>query len=147
LLGRLFPLYDQASDEHYNVISAFIKSMRGSDPDAAVYYLVRMLEAGEDPLFIARRMIIFASEDIGNAEPRALTLAVSALQAVEAVGLPEAAINLSHVVTYLASCPKSNRSYKALLAAQKVVRESGALPPPIHLQTPETQRWKEEKSD
>lgn len=147
LLGRLFPLYDQAGDEHYNVISAFIKSLRGSDPDAAVYYLVRMLEAGEDPLFIARRMIIFASEDIGNAEPRALTLAVSALQAVEAVGLPEAAINLSHVVTYLASCPKSNRSYKALLAAQKVVRESGALPPPIHLQTPETQRWKEEKSD
>ncbi len=148
VLGKVLPLYDQAGDEHYNVISAFIKSLRGSDADASVYYLARMLKGGEDPLFIARRLIIFASEDVGNADRAALPLATAGLQAVEAVGLPEAAINLAHVTTYLASCPKSNRSYMALLQAQAEVEKTGALPLPLHLQTPESQRWKvgEEKS-
>ncbi|RME40695.1 MAG: replication-associated recombination protein A, partial [Deltaproteobacteria bacterium] len=104
-------LYDKGGEEHYNVISAFIKSMRGSDPDAALYWLARMLEAGEDPLFIARRMVIFASEDVGNADPRALQIALAVQQAVHFVGLPEARINLAQGVTYLASAPKSNASY------------------------------------
>jgi putative ATPase len=113
--------YDKAGDEHYNVISAFIKSMRGSDPDAALYWMMRMLEAGEEPLFIARRMVIFASEDIGNADPHALQVAVAAKDAVHFVGLPEGKIPLAQAVTYLASAPKSNASYKAMLAAAKDV--------------------------
>jgi len=130
--------YDRQGDEHYNVISAFIKSMRGSDPDAAVYWLMRMLEAGEDPLFVARRMIIFAAEDIGNADPRALSLAVAAKDAFHFVGLPEGRIPLAQVAVYLASAPKSNASYKAMLAAADDVRQHGALPVPVHLRNPVT---------
>ena len=131
-------LYDKSGEEHYNVISAFIKSLRGSDPDAALYWLMRMIEEGEDPLFIARRMIIFASEDIGNADPRALQVAVAAKDAVHFVGLPEGRIPLSQAVTYLATAPKSNASYKAMLAAAKDVEEKGALPVPFHLRNAPT---------
>lgn len=125
LFGRKFISYDKKSDQHYDCISAFIKSMRGSDPDAALYYAARMLEGGEDPVFIARRMIIFASEDVGNAEPRALPLAISVLQAVEAIGMPEARINLSQGITFLACCPKSNASYNAINAAIEFVKSTG----------------------
>jgi putative ATPase len=131
-------LYDKAGEEHYNVISAFIKSMRGSDPDAAVYWLMRMLEAGEDPLFIARRMIIFAAEDVGNADPQALQVAVAAKDAFHFVGLPEGRIPLAQAVTYLASAPKSNASYKAMLAAAEDVDEKGTLPVPLHLRNAPT---------
>ena len=116
--------YDQTGEEHYNTISAFIKSVRGSDPDASVYYLARMLEAGEDIKFIARRLIILASEDIGNAEPYALTLATSCFTAVNYVGLPEAALVLAQTTTYLASCPKSNAAYKAISKATKDVKSN-----------------------
>lgn len=138
LLGEKRLRYDKSADEHYDTISAFIKSVRGSDPDAAVYYLARMLEGGEDPKFIARRLIILASEDIGNADPRALSLAVAGFDAVERIGLPEAAITLSHVTCYLASCPKSNRTYQALLKAQKTVSETGNLPIPKSLRSAQT---------
>ena len=131
-------LYDQAGDEHYNVVSAFIKSMRGSDVDASLYWLARMLEAGEDPIFIARRMVVFASEDIGLADAQALPLAVAAKDAVSFVGLPEARINLQHVVAYLALAPKSNAAYMAGEAAIAEVRASGALPVPIHLRNAPT---------
>jgi len=131
-------LYDKSGEEHYNVISAFIKSLRGSDPDAALYWLMRMLEAGEDPLFIVRRMIVFASEDIGNADPRALQVAVAAKDAVHFVGLPEGKIPLSQAVTYLATAPKSNASYKAMLEAVKDVEGKGALPVPMHLRNAPT---------
>lgn len=130
--------YDRAGDAHYDTISAFIKSIRGSDPDAGIYYLVRMLEAGEDPVFIARRLVILASEDVGNADPRALQVATSGAQAVELIGLPEAAINLAQVVTYLACAPKSNRSYMALNAAKAEVKKSGALPIPLELRSSKT---------
>jgi putative ATPase len=130
--------YDKAGEEHYNVISAFIKSMRGSDPDAALYWLMRMLEAGEDPLFIARRMIILAAEDIGNADPQALQVAVAAKDALHFVGLPEGRIPLAQAVAYLATAPKSNASYKAMLAAAKDVEEKGALPVPLHLRNAPT---------
>jgi putative ATPase len=130
--------YDKAGEEHYNVISAFIKSMRGSDPDAALYWMVRMIEAGEDPLFIARRMVIFAAEDIGNADPQALQVAVAAKDAVHFVGLPEGRIPLAQAVTYLASAPKSNASYKAMLAATEDVQERGAVPVPLHLRNAPT---------
>jgi len=130
--------YDKAGEEHYNVISAFIKSLRGSDPDAALYWLMRMIEAGEDPLFIARRMIIFASEDIGNADPQALQVAVAAKDAVHFVGLPEGRIPLAQATTYLATAPKSNASYKAMLAAAKDVEDKGALPVPLHLRNAPT---------
>jgi len=136
-------LYDRVGEEHYNTISAFIKSMRGSDPDAALYYLARMLEAGEDPLFIARRMVIFASEDIGNADPKALPLAVSVFEACERIGLPECQINLAHGVTYLASAPKSNASYSALLKAQKDVKETLNEPIPLHIRNAPTPLMKE----
>jgi putative ATPase len=132
-------LYDKAGEEHYNVISAFIKSLRGSDPDAALYWLMRMLEAGEDPLFIARRMIILASEDIGNADPQALQVAVAAKDALHFIGLPEGRIPLAQAATYLATAPKSNASYKAMLAAAKDVEEKGALPVPLHLRNAPTQ--------
>ena len=132
-------LYDKAGDEHYNVISAFIKSLRGSDPDAALYWMMRMLEAGEDPLFITRRMIIFAAEDIGNADPHALQVAVAAKDAVHFVGLPEGRIPLAQAATYLATAPKSNASYKAMLAASKDVQEKGALPVPLHLRNAPTE--------
>jgi putative ATPase len=126
-------VYDKTGDRHYDFTSAFIKSMRGSDPDAAVYYLAAMLEAGEDARFIARRMIVLASEDIGNADPRALLVAVAAAQAVEHVGLPEARLNLSQAAIYLARAPKSNASYVAINRASADVRERGAIPPPKSL--------------
>ena len=134
--------YDKGGDEHYNVISAFIKSLRGSDPDAAIYWLARMLEAGEDPLFIVRRMVIFASEDIGNADPRALQLALAAQQAVHFVGMPEARIGLAQAVTYLATAPKSNASYVAIGKALTEVRKSGALSVPKHLRNAPTSLMK-----
>ena len=130
--------YDKSGEEHYNVISAFIKSLRGSDPDAALYWLMRMIEAGEDPLFLARRMVIFASEDIGNADPQALQVAVAAKDAFHFIGLPEGKIPLAQAVTYLATAPKSNASYKAMLAAAKDVEERGALPVPLHLRNAPT---------
>jgi putative ATPase len=130
--------YDRAGDEHYNVISAFIKSMRGSDPDAALYWMTRMIEAGEDPLFIARRMVIFASEDVGNADPRALQVAIAVKEAVDFVGLPEGVIPLAQGVTYLATAPKSNASYRAMAAAREDAREFGALPVPLHLRNAPT---------
>jgi putative ATPase len=136
--------YDKKAEEHYNVISAFIKSMRGSDPDAAIYYLARMIEAGEDPKFIARRMVVFASEDVGNAEPAALGIANAAFTAVEKVGLPEARINLAQAVTFLASAPKSNASYKAIDAALAEVRKSGSLEVPLHIRNAPTQLMKDE---
>jgi putative ATPase len=123
-------VYDKNADAHYDFTSAFIKSMRGSDPDAAVYYLAAMLEGGEDARFIARRMIVLASEDIGNADPRALLVAVAAAQAVEHVGLPEARLNLSQAAIYLARAPKSNASYMALNKAADDVREHGHMKPP-----------------
>jgi putative ATPase len=123
-------LYDKGGDAHYDFISAFIKSMRGSDPDAAVYYLAAMLEGGEDARYIARRMIVLASEDVGNADPRALLVAVAAAQAVEHVGLPEARLNLAQAAIYLARAPKSNASYLALKAATADVRERGNVRPP-----------------
>jgi putative ATPase len=135
-------LYDKGGEEHYNVISAFIKSLRGSDPDAAVYWLMRMLEAGEDPLFIVRRMVIFAAEDIGNADPQALSLAVAAKEAVHFVGLPEARIPLAQAATYLATAPKSNASYKAMTAALEDVKKHGPLPVPLHLRNAPTKLMK-----
>src|SRR5215217_7907424 len=123
-------LYDKGGDQHYDFISAFIKSMRGSDPDATVYYLAAMLEGGEDARYVARRMIVLASEDIGNADPRALLVAVAAAHAVEHVGLPEARLNLSQAAIYLARAPKSNASYVALKEATRDVRERGNLRPP-----------------
>ena len=123
-------LYDKGGDHHYDVTSAFIKSMRGSDADAAIYYLAVMIAGGEDPKFVARRMIVFASEDIGNADPQALQVAVAAARAVEFVGLPECRINLSQAVAYLARAPKSNASYRAIDKALAEVRERGTLRPP-----------------
>jgi putative ATPase len=129
--SRKRPLvYDKGGDAHYDFVSAFIKSMRGSDPDASVYYLAAMLEGGEDARFIARRMIVLASEDIGNADPRALLVAVAAAQAVEHVGLPEARLNLAQAAIYLARAPKSNASYVALKEAAADVREHGHVRPP-----------------
>ena len=125
--------YDKSGDSHYDNISAFIKSMRGSDPDAAVYYLAKMLYAGEDVTFIARRIMICASEDVGNADPNALTVAVSAAQAVERLGMPEARIVLAQAVTYVASAPKSNAAYLAVDKALSVVRESRTAPVPTYL--------------
>ena len=126
--------YDKDGDNHYDTISAFIKSMRGTDPDAAVYYLARMLYAGEDIKFIARRIMICASEDVGNADPQALVVAVAAAQAVERIGLPEAQIILSQAVTYVASAPKSNAACVAVFEAQDAVRNQKTMPIPVHLQ-------------
>lgn len=136
-------LYDKGAEEHYNVISAFIKSLRGSSPDGALYWLARMLEAGEDPLFIARRMVIFASEDIGNADPRGLQIALAVQQAVHFIGLPEARINLAQGVTYLATAPKSNASYLGINQALAEVRKTGALPVPLHIRNAPTKLMKE----
>ncbi len=130
--------YDKGGEEHYNVISAFIKSLRGSDPDAAVYWLMRMLEAGEDPLFVARRMVIFAAEDVGNAEPQALQVAVAVKDAVHFVGLPEGRIPLAQAATFLATCPKSNAAFKAMVAAAEDARSRGPLPVPLHLRNAPT---------
>ncbi|MEZ4287614.1 MAG: replication-associated recombination protein A [Polyangiales bacterium] len=136
-------LYDKSGEEHYNVISAFIKSMRGSDPDAALYYMMRMLEAGEDPLFVLRRMIIFASEDIGNADPRALQIAVAADQAYQRLGMPEGMYPIAQCCTYLASTVKSNAVNKAWHAAQHDAREHGALKVPMKLRNAPTKAMKE----
>jgi putative ATPase len=135
-------LYDKSGEEHYNVISAFIKSMRGSDPDAAVYWMMRMLEAGEDPLFVLRRMLIFASEDVGNADPRALEVAVSADAAFRRLGMPEGIFPIAQCCTYLASAPKSNASYKAWTMARADVREFGALPVPLKHRNAPTEAMK-----
>jgi putative ATPase len=133
--------YDKKGEEHYNVISAFIKSMRDSDSDGALYWLARMVESGENPRFIARRMVVFASEDIGNANPEALRMAISVAQAVEYVGMPEAQINLAHGVTYLACSPKSNASYQALLSAIKDAKK-GSFGVPLHLRNAVTNLMK-----
>ncbi|WP_309894876.1 replication-associated recombination protein A [Archangium sp.] len=135
-------LYDKAGEEHYNVVSAFIKSMRGSDVDAALYWMTRMLEAGEDPVFIFRRMVIFASEDIGNADPRALGVAVDALRAFELMGLPEGTLPLTQAVTYLALAPKSNAVLTAYAAARAAVTEGGSQPVPMHLRNAPTKMMK-----
>jgi putative ATPase len=143
-LETRLPDYDKAGDQHYDVISAFIKSLRGSDPHAAVYWLARMLEAGEDPRFIARRMLIFASEDVGNADPQALAVALAAAEAFDRVGLPEGRLILAQAATYLASAPKSNASYRAIDAATEAVREHGALPVPLHLRNAPTELLRRE---
>jgi putative ATPase len=135
-------IYDKNGEEHYNLISAFIKSVRGSDPDAAIYWLARMLEAGEDPLFIARRLIILASEDIGNASPNALVLAESTFSAVEKIGMPEARIILAQCTNYLASSPKSNASYLAIDKAMEEIRNNPQYPVPVHLRNAPTDLMK-----
>lgn len=137
-------LYDKNGEQHYDIISAFIKSMRGTDPNAAVYWLARMLEGGEDPKFIARRMTILASEDIGNANPNALVLAAACLQSVQQIGMPEARILLSQTAVYLANSPKSNASYRAIEDALKIVRDTGNLPVPMHLRNAPTALMKRE---
>lgn len=135
-------IYDKKGDQHYDIISAFIKSIRGSDPNAAVYYLARMIEGGEDVKFIARRLVILASEDIGNANPTALIMATNCFQAVSVIGYPESRIILSQCVTYLASSPKSNASYMAINSAQKVVRETGDLQVPMAIRNAPTKLMK-----
>ena len=137
-------IYDKDGDYHYDVISAFIKSIRGSDPDASVYWLAVMLEGGEKPEFIARRLIILASEDIGNAEPYALQLSTAAFDAVHKVGMPESQIILSQITTYLAAAPKSNSAYQAINAARKLIKEKGVAPVPLHLRNAVTKLMKEE---
>lgn len=136
--------YDKKGEEHYNTISAFIKSMRASQPDAALYYLARMVESGEDPKFIARRMVVFASEDVGMAQPTALVVANEVFRAVETIGYPECAINLAHGVVYLATAKKDRRAYDGLRAAQKDVKEKGNLPIPMMLRNAPTKLMKEE---
>jgi putative ATPase len=143
IIGSVPLYFSKDRDEHYDTISAFIKSIRGSDPGAGLYYLARMLDGGEDPVFIARRLVILASEDVSNADPKALPLAVAGMQAVQMIGLPEAAINLAQVVTYLASAPKSNRSYIGLKRAQKEVKESKSLPIPKSVRNAPTKMMKE----
>jgi putative ATPase len=140
--GRKLPRYDKSGEAHYDTISAFIKSMRGSDPDAAVYYLARQLEGGEDPLFLCRRMIIFAAEDIGNADPMALVVATQAFQAVHAVGLPEGRIPMAMAATYLASASKSKAAYYAIEDARAEVERTGALEVPMHLRNAPTKLMK-----
>ena len=125
--------YDKLGDDHYQTVSAFIKSMRGSDPDAAVFYLAKMLAAGEDPRFIARRVVILASEDIGNADPQALLVASAAFTTVERIGMPEAGLTLAQAVTYCATAPKSNRSAEALWRAQAKIEEGANTEVPLHL--------------
>jgi putative ATPase len=135
--------YDKGANEHYDTISAFIKSLRGSDPDASLYWLARMIEAGENPRFIARRIVILASEDIGNADPQALLVATAAAQAIEYVGLPEAQLNLAQAVTYLATAPKSNASYLAINKALADVKEKRTEPVPLHLRNASTNLMKQ----
>ncbi len=140
--GRRLLLHDRDREEHYNVVSALIKSLRASDPDAALYYAARMLDAGEDPLFVARRLVIFASEDVGNADPQALGIATSAYLAVERIGMPEGRIPLGQAVTFLACAPKSNASYLGINRAIDAVREHGSLPIPLHLRNAPTSLMK-----
>ena len=134
--------YDKDAEEHYNIISAFIKSIRGSDPDAAVYWLARMLKGGEEPKFIARRMVVLASEDIGNADPYGLTMATSAFTAIDYIGMPEAQLVLAQAATYLASAPKSNASYRAIMSAKEDVDLTGELGVPLHLRNAPTKLMK-----
>jgi len=136
-------LYDKDREEHYNIISAFHKAMRGSDPDASLYWLARMLEAGEDPLYVARRMVRFASEDIGNADPRALQITVAAKETVDFIGMPEGELALAQAAIYLACAPKSNAVYKAYLSAKKDVEEKGSIPVPLHIRNPVTKLMEE----
>jgi len=136
--GRRLLVHDRDREEHYNVVSALIKSLRASDPDAALYWAARMLDAGEDPRFVARRLLIFASEDVGNAEPQALPLALAAYQAAERLGMPEARIPLAQAVTFLACAPKSNAAYLALERAREAVAAHGSLPVPMHLRNAPT---------
>ncbi len=136
-------IYDKSGEQHYDIISAFIKSIRGSDPNAAVYWLARMIDGGEDVKFIARRLVILASEDIGNANPNALLLATNCFQAVNLIGYPESRIILSQCVTYLASSPKSNAAYMAINTAQQVVAKTGDLPVPMHIRNAPTKMMKE----
>jgi putative ATPase len=136
--GRRLLVHDRDREEHYNVVSAFIKSLRASDPDAALYWGARLLEAGDDPLFVCRRMAIFAAEDIGNAAPQALSLALTTWQAVERIGLPEGRIPIGQAITYLACAPKSNAAYLAIDAARAAVQEHGSLPVPLHLRNAPT---------
>jgi putative ATPase len=143
LVQQNLALYDKTGEQHYDIISAFIKSIRGSDPNAAVYWLARMIEGGEDPSFIARRLLILASEDIGNANPNALLLANSCFQAVNVIGWPESRIILSQTTVYLASSPKSNASYEAINKAQQLVAETGDLPVPLHLRNAPTKLMKD----
>jgi putative ATPase len=142
IIQQNLAMYDKGGEMHYDVISAFIKSMRGSDPNAAVYWLARMVESGEDPLFIARRMLILASEDIGNANPNALLLANACFQAVNVIGYPECQLILSQTAIYLACSVKSNASYKALLVAQKAFRDHGDLPVPLPIRNAPTNLMK-----
>jgi putative ATPase len=142
-LQSKFLRYDKQGEEHYNVISAFIKSMRASQPDAAMYYLARMIEAGEDPKFIARRMVIFASEDIGLAQPTALVVANAVFRAVETIGLPECGINLAHGVAYLANCQKDKSAYNAYMAALEDAKKLGNLPVPLNLRNAPTKFMKD----
>lgn len=142
-LQNKFLRFDKQGEEHYNTISAFIKSMRASQPDAALYYLARMVEAGEDPKFIARRMVIFASEDVGMAQPTALVVANEVFRAVETIGYPECAINLAHGVVYLAKCPKNRDSYNAYFAALDDVKQHGNLPIPLKVRNAPTKLMKE----
>ena len=135
-------VYDKDGDQHYAVVSAFIKSMRGSDPDASIYWMTRMIEAGEDPIFVLRRMVIFASEDIGNADPEALRVAIAATDAVRLVGLPEGTLAMTQAVAYLAAAPKSNSALTAYAAARRLVTERGSLPVPLELRNAPTQREK-----
>jgi putative ATPase len=135
--------YDKAGDQHFDVVSAFIKSMRGSDPDASVYWMARMLEAGEDPIFVLRRMVIFASEDIGNADPRALAVAIDATEAVKLVGLPEGVLPMTQAVLYLATAPKSNTALTTWAAARAAALEGGSLAVPAHIKNAPTKLMKE----
>jgi putative ATPase len=131
-------LYDKTGEEHYNIISALHKSMRGNDPDAALYWLARMIEGGEDPLYIARRIVRFASEDVGNADPQSLLVAVAAMQAFHFIGRPEGELALAQAVVHLATAPKSNALYTAYSEARKAVKETGSLPVPMHLRNAPT---------
>jgi putative ATPase len=140
---RKVAMYDKAGEMHYDIISAFIKSIRGSDPNAALYYMARMIEGGEDPKFIARRLLILASEDIGNANPNALLLATACFQAVTMIGYPECSLNLAQTAVYLATSPKSNASYMALKAAQALVKQTGDLPVPLHIRNAPTKLMKD----
>jgi len=144
-LQSKFLRYDKAGEEHYNIISAFIKSMRASQPDAALYYMCRMIEAGEDPLFIARRMVVFASEDIGLAQPTALVVANAVFRACETIGYPECSENLAHGVVYLSQAKKDRRAYNAYLEAMKDVKEHGNLPVPLKIRNAPTKLMKELK--
>jgi len=143
ILPDIILRHDKAEDSHYELASALIKSIRGSDPDAALYYLAALLESGEEPRFVCRRMILSASEDVGLADPQALPLAVACQQAVEFVGMPEGFIPMAETAVYLALAPKSNSSYMAYLAAQKEIKDNGARPVPLHLRNPSTRLMKE----